>query len=376
MSNDSLYKKKEILEKRIIVFTSNFQGGIIQFTMYLATVLEKQNYIVIVAIPDDAKNIKFENKEITVFRYRRYKNLMINNKYTNELKTAIIGYKPDLVIFCDEGIISLQTALAIKDICKTAMYIHDVKQHLSKFNTYNFLKEFFRKKLQNKTLDEIDLVILLSKNSYDIFNTLYPVFKNKAEWMPLCAHIPEVEMNKPVEFGDTIKTGYYLFFGRFDKYKGIFNLLQAYNSIKAEEKTMLVIAGAGELRTEEKDLIKKNKNVFLVNRFIQDGEMLYLIQNSRTVILPYIEATQSGVIPIAYYFGIPVISSNVPGLIEFVEDGVTGIVCSNITEMKEALLRIKDDELHEKLSKGAYNYHKEKLNWEINVKRCIDIVLN
>jgi hypothetical protein len=39
--------------------------------------------------------------------------------------------------------------------------------------------------------------------------------------------------------------------------------------------------------------------------------MLYLIRNALTVVLPYIEASQSGVTPIAYHFGVPVITSNV-----------------------------------------------------------------
>jgi glycosyltransferase involved in cell wall biosynthesis len=42
------------------------------------------------------------------------------------------------------------------------------------------------------------------------------------------------------------------------------------------------------------------------------------------VVLPYVEATQSGVIPVAYSFGKPVVATTVGGLPAQVDDGKTG----------------------------------------------------
>ena len=64
MHSKKEYIKELTLEKKLVLFTSNFQGGIIQFTMHLATVLSKLNFDVIVFIPNNAKNIEQKNNAI------------------------------------------------------------------------------------------------------------------------------------------------------------------------------------------------------------------------------------------------------------------------------------------------------------------------
>ena len=46
----------------------------------------------------------------------------------------------------------------------------------------------------------------------------------------------------------------------------------------------------------------------------------------RSVVLPYVSATQSGIAQIAYNFDRPVIATNVGGLAEVVKDGLTGMI--------------------------------------------------
>jgi glycosyltransferase involved in cell wall biosynthesis len=101
--------------------------------------------------------------------------------------------------------------------------------------------------------------------------------------------------------------------------------------------------------------------------------MLWLIQNALTVVLPYTEASQSGVLPIAYHFGVPVVTSNVPGLTEFVEDGETGLVCAGVAELAGALLKMTDPALREKLGRGALRFSKEKLDWDANVRNTLKL---
>ncbi len=49
-----------------------------------------------------------------------------------------------------------------------------------------------------------------------------------------------------------------------------------------------------------------------------------LFRQASVVVLPYIDASQSGVIPVAYTFAKPVVATTVGGLPEMVDDGCTG----------------------------------------------------
>lgn len=118
------------------------------------------------------------------------------------------------------------------------------------------------------------------------------------------------------------ENNYVLFFGRIEKYKGLNILLDAYNKIK-NPGSKLVVAGSGNLSFDI-SRFKINNNIIFINRYIETGELVSLIKNSSFVVVPYIDATQSGVIDTAYAFNKPVLATNIDGLPEVVIDNYTG----------------------------------------------------
>ncbi len=114
-----------------------------------------------------------------------------------------------------------------------------------------------------------------------------------------------------------------LFFGRIAPYKGLDVLLKAYLRLRKVMPCRLLIAGAGRL-APYRHLLKKAPDVELVHRWIAEEEIASLFIRSKLVVLPYTSASQSGVIPIAASFGLPVIATRVGGLEEQIEDGVSG----------------------------------------------------
>lgn len=70
-------------------------------------------------------------------------------------------------------------------------------------------------------------------------------------------------------------------------------------------------------------------NLEVVNRFITEEEASDFIKQSFVVVLPYIFASQSGVIPEVYSYGRPVIATNVGCLPEMVDDKITGYIVEN-----------------------------------------------
>jgi glycosyltransferase involved in cell wall biosynthesis len=72
------------------------------------------------------------------------------------------------------------------------------------------------------------------------------------------------------------------------------------------------------------------------------------------VVLPYVEASQSGVVPTAYGFKKPIIATNVGSIDEIVDDGKTGLIvpCQDPRALAEAIIKLlNDDELRKKWGK-------------------------
>jgi len=66
--------------------------------------------------------------------------------------------------------------------------------------------------------------------------------------------------------------------------------------------------------------------VRMINRYVPNEEMDLYFSAADVVVLPYLQATQSGVVQIAFGFEVPVITTNVGGLPETVRDGDLGLV--------------------------------------------------
>jgi glycosyltransferase involved in cell wall biosynthesis len=110
---------------------------------------------------------------------------------------------------------------------------------------------------------------------------------------------------------------YSLIIGRIEKYKGIPEFLRWWKTRTTMSDGKLVIAGDGSYSSFLSTLIATNhEDVFFINKWLSDSEFEYLISNAQIIILPYLEATQSGVIPIARYHQVPMLVSNSGGLLQ------------------------------------------------------------
>ena len=116
-----------------------------------------------------------------------------------------------------------------------------------------------------------------------------------------------------------------LFFGRIWEYKGLEYLIRAeplITSIVPEAK--IVIAGRGEDFGRYRRMMVHPDKFVIHNEYVSDAKRATLFRRASVVVLPYIEASQSGVIPVAYSFCKPVVATTVGGLPEMVEHGRTG----------------------------------------------------
>lgn len=118
-----------------------------------------------------------------------------------------------------------------------------------------------------------------------------------------------------------------LFFGRLLPYKGLDRLIEAMRLLEAESfPARLRLVGQGPL-----DLGPLPGNVDLERRWAAEEEIPALFEDADLVVLPYQEASQSGVLPIAGHLGLPSLVTPVGGLLEQVEGGKSGFVADDVS---------------------------------------------
>jgi starch synthase len=116
-----------------------------------------------------------------------------------------------------------------------------------------------------------------------------------------------------------------LFFGRIWEYKGLEYLIRAEPLITAQvPDARIVIAGRGEDFARYQRLMVHPECFSIYNEYVPHDKRDELFRRASVVALPYIDASQSAVIPIAYMFSKPVVATTVGGLPELVEHGRTG----------------------------------------------------
>ena len=240
-----------------------------------------------------------------------------------------------------------------------ATICHDPKPHSGASIIYTVVSEYAYKKSKNL------IVMTRSLASYTSDR-----FKKDVYYIPLgifsCYKTGKCESQNKV---DKLT---FLFFGRIEPYKGLDILLDAFSKIEDKSNIELKIMGSGDITPYESKL---NQGCVLIdNRFIGDDEIETIFSDRNSVlILPYKDATQSGVIPIAVDFDMPIIASNTGGLKEQLDDGRIGIFCepndSQSLQMAMSLF-IDDVNRHDK-EVNRMKLFKENLRW----KKIIDVLI-
>jgi D-inositol-3-phosphate glycosyltransferase len=147
-----------------------------------------------------------------------------------------------------------------------------------------------------------------------------------------------------------------LFFGQIDEYKGIEKLIEAASLLVRENPDIvLMITGkpkrqmhyAAALKSQAANMLPE-KNVLLRFQFIPVDEVETYFAAADCLVLPYKRIFQSGVIFLAYRFGVPIIATDVGSFREDVLDGVTGFICKpdDAEDMAEKLRTFFDSNLY------------------------------
>ncbi len=121
-----------------------------------------------------------------------------------------------------------------------------------------------------------------------------------------------------------------LFFGFVRPYKGLEYLIQALPHVLKHMQVHLLVVGefwtTPVFYERYADEFGVKPAITFVNRYVPNEDLPPFFELADVVVLPYISATQSAVVQLAFGFGKPVITTRVGGLHEVVQDGVNGLI--------------------------------------------------
>lgn len=167
-----------------------------------------------------------------------------------------------------------------------------------------------------------------------------------------------------------------LLFGAVEGYKGLKYLIKASPIIISSfPNAKIIIAGKGSIYQKYKKHL--DKDYFEIhNRYILDEEVACFFQRSAVVVLPYIYGSNSGVIPVAYAFGKPVIATDVGSVAEPIDDGKTGFVIPRRDEkaLAGAVTKLlESDKLRNSMRANIQRKVEEELSWDKIAEKIIEV---
>lgn len=291
------------------------------------------------------KSVKF-----CMIEYRKLKNFFINDQIDVVIKPM---FHPWADLVC-----------SLFRNAKIITYCHDPVMHsgVGKLN-----RVLYKKQIQHS-----DDVVVLTRSFIPIVVENYGINKKNVHFSPhgkLGTYREKqtvVCSDKAFQY-DTLKMNF-MFFGRIQEYKGLHVLAKAYEIVKKQYNNVtLTVIGSGDF-SEYAEEYAALKDVTVVNRYIGDEEVGWcFIGKNLVTILPYTDATQSGVVPIAMEYGIPIIASNTGGLMEQLYDGEIGIFCppSNAQALADQMIRfIVEPRIYTQQQKLMQTKMKE-LEWDV-----------
>ena len=134
----------------------------------------------------------------------------------------------------------------------------------------------------------------------------------------------------------------FVFFGRLRAYKGLDLLRDAWALFQPRHPdSRLLVMGEGDANACAPGLAAL-AGVTIKARWVAEHEIAALLGQATAVVLPYREASQSGVVPQALALGVPVVATPVGGLVEQVREGAGGVVATTVTAtaLADAMARV------------------------------------
>jgi len=397
--------------KKILQIEIAGKGGICHYTYNLSQALSRFNKVVLVTSKDyELKNQEREFKAIGIFNRLKTNPLFVFKliKIFREKEIDIIHFQlsqyPLFVLF----LCYIARIFSNKQIVITA---HNIVSHEEKRWEKNIFRLLYKSadsiivhaqesklKLHGKLGINCKKITVIPHGNYAFFNPSaeIPGLKPGNECCAASGGNPSVgnrivrdiitkkrctpdfnlggstETQLPSNNRLSKNTHNILFFGYIREYKGLMYLIRALKLIKEKIPDVKLNIVGRPIEKFDKYLQEINQlglkqNIQLHLDYVPPGQIEQYFQEASVVALPYLDISQSGVVQLAYAFAKPVVTTNVGGLSEVVDDGKSGFLVppKDIDALADRIsLILNNPELQQQMGNYALHLAHTKFSWD------------
>jgi glycosyltransferase involved in cell wall biosynthesis len=347
-----------------------FSLGLGVYSVQLAQALGVNDHAIIALEHADINNLIkdhpffFDNAPFNTFTIRHYK-FPDPRKFiqTMRIYRKIVEFKPDIIHALLSGIYPesfLALWLAHKNGVPIVATVHDTRLHPGDSVKFHSLWLHF------KTLSLCSHVIVHGKHmSEDLINN-YGLKEQDIDIIPHGNYDIYLDTNGGPP-AICREPGQVLMFGRMKKYKGLDVLSKAAQIVSRHvPKLKIIIAGKGNELNQLEHQLKSIPCFEIHNRYIPAGEVAQMFASSSLLVIPYIEASQSGPLHLAYSWGCPVVATKVGAIPESLEHGREGLLVppNDPEALAEAMIEIlNNSDLASRMGSAARLKADTELDW-------------
>jgi glycosyltransferase involved in cell wall biosynthesis len=160
------------------------------------------------------------------------------------------------------------------------------------------------------------------------------------------------------------------FFGTIRPYKGLEDLVRAFNALPDAHRFWLTVIGeTWEGWTEPAELIAQSPyadRITFVNRYVSDDEAARWLAGADALVLPYRRSSASGPLHVGMALGLPIAVSDIPALVDSAAGyrGCAFFRSGDVDDLRDALYRLAD-------ARGVR--YRDPASWQESVRRYEDL---
>ena len=338
-------------------------------TLDIARGMQENGVDVCAIIPKQMENLDVWKASFTpecLYVWKSYKNKYVENILNGiKIRSKFRNKRFDYALYPSPVMRNLRVEKFVK-VNENIMILHDVIPHSgANEKAGQYVKS---------VVGQADNIMVMSKMFIPIVekdynkpgNNIFYMRHGEMSYPEFTGSFSEEDLKNDINF---------LYFGRIQKYKGLHVLAKAFAEVQKQYPNVhLTVAGSGDFSEYEEEYAKL-KNATVMNKYITDEEIAYLFSKPNTVVvMPYLDATQSGITGMAYNYDTPVIVTDTGGLREQLFDGEVGVFVKpgDADDLKEKMIRfLSEPDLYAE-QKKLMQESKVKMTWGYITKEFID----